>query len=367
MSADLVSAKDAKSAFIVHWIEPWTWLLRWFRHLNSNPYLAIFWTWTWPLCFLMTYLYKVGNKAYDIVDRFVFSGMPGETVVVRNFAHHFSGENRTIIPRILEAVLAAQDRGATVIGLGALIKGETVTQGGALILDKLGDKLKVPVVHGDTMTAAVVLQQCLQIVRAMKLEKPVFIIGATSKIGRALALALVKRGVRVRMLSGAHQRFVAIQNEAGPNGHLLEYASQVREGADCPFWVTGKAQPSGEEIIKHLPKDGTVINFSVPDPLTSALLVKRRDVRHFDGGLMAYDPKTTSMWFRMRLVPGLTYACHAGTITHSFMGWKHHEVGPVEVELLDAVLEAGKRAGFSLPPWTSFLRLALLFPAQEAA
>ena len=354
--------KAGKFVFIVHWVEPWNWLLWFFKHLHDDPYLAIYWIWAWPFCMLMSFLYRVGKKAYDVVDHFTFANMEGETVIVRNFAHHFVHKSEKIVSRILESALDAQERGATVIGLGALIKGEPVTEGGALIVRELGDKLKIPVVHGDTMTTAVVLQQCLQIIHEIKPEKPVFLIGDTSKIGRALALALVKRGVRVRMLTGARQRFDAIRAEAGSDGHLMEYARHVRDGADCPFWVTGKARPSGEEICTFIPTDGIVVNFSVPDPLTESLLSKRRDVYHFDGGLMAYDPTSTSMAFRMRLVPGLTYACHAGTITHAFMGWKHHEVGPVEVDLLDEVLEAGKQAGFTLPSWTSFLRKTWLPP-----
>ncbi len=362
MSTASNPAKVGKFAFIVHWVESWNWLLWWFKHLHDNPYLAVFWVWAWPFCLLMSFLYRVGKKAYDVVDRFTFAGMEGETVIVRNFAHHFIQKNEKIVSRILSAVLDAQARGATVVGLGALIKGETVTEGGALIVRELGEKLKIPVVHGDTMTTAVVLQQCLRIIDEIKLKKPVFLIGATSKIGRALALALVKKGVRVRMLTSVHHRFRAIQAEAGSDGHLMEHAPRVRDGADCPLWVTGKARPTGAEICTFIPTDGVVVNFSVPDPLTESLLRKRRDVYHFDGGLMAYDPTSTSMAFRMRLVPGLTYACHAGTITHAFMGWKHHEVGPVEVETLDHVLEAGKRAGFTLPSWTSFLRKAWLPP-----
>ena len=167
------------------------------------------------------------------------------------------------------------------------------------------------------------------------------------------------------MLSGAYKRFRVIQEEAGENSHLMEYAESVEDGSDCPFWVTGKAQPNGGEVVKNLPKNAVVLNFSVPDPLNDQLLRYRRDVQHFDGGLMAYNPKTTTMWFRMRLIPGLTYACHAGTITHAFMGWKHHEVGAVDVDQLDSVLVAGRKAGFDLPPWTSFLRPATLFPNPE--
>lgn len=51
--------------------------------------------------------------------------------------------------------------------------------------------LKVRVVHGNTLTAAVILNEIHEDV------KEVFLTGATSKLGRAIALYLCRRGVRV--------------------------------------------------------------------------------------------------------------------------------------------------------------------------
>lgn len=365
---DVIMSK--KFVFIAHWVENWNWLLWWFKPLHDNPFLSVVFLPLWPLCALMAVIYLVGCKAYDVVDNFTFAGVSGETILIRNFGWHFLRQSwrNLAFRRICAAVLDAQKRGATVIGLGALVKDESVSRGGAKIVEALGDRLRVPIVHGDTLTAAVVVEQALAIIYRMHIDdKTVFLVGATSKIGRAVALSLVAHGIRVRMFTKNQDRYEMIREEAynnniiiRRNALMMDRAETVQNGKDCPLWIIGKALPKGKELIQHIPRNAIVLNFSVPDPLSPRLLRRRPDIRHFDGGLMAYDPKATTLEFRMRLLPGLTYACHAGTIVHAHMGWTDHEVGPVDWTRLKAVFATAQDVGFFLPAPTSFLRPTVL-------
>ena len=70
------------------------------------------------------------------------------------------------------------------------VQNEALNGGGTLFVNKHPD-LKVRVVHGNTLTAAVILNELPQGV------KEVFLTGATSKLGRAIALYLCQRKVRV--------------------------------------------------------------------------------------------------------------------------------------------------------------------------
>lgn len=342
--------------FLVHWIETWNWLLWFSRDLHRHPEHARRWIWLYPVYFAASVFYLLAKKACDEVDRFTFDNgkIEGRTWVLRNFGWHFflGKYKRKIKTRILEAVLALQEE-VQVIGLGALVKAEWLTEGGKWIVDKLGDQLKVPVVHGDTLTAATVIKQVLRAIGEYKITTPVFITGATSKIGRAVALALASQKIQVAMYTESRKRFSAIMEEAGEFGRYVQMAPTLAGGSVCQLWVTGKAIPAGQKLLKAIPKNAVVINFSVPNPVPEKLFRKRSDLIFVEGGLLSYNSERTDLSFTMRLRPGITYACHAGTMVHAYMGWKHHEVGQVELSQLPVVWDAATTIGFFLPPLKS--------------
>src|SRR5262245_10243255 len=321
--------------FLAHWVETWNWLLWWSTDLHQHPQHAWRWQWLWPVFAAVSVLYLTGRKACDVVDRFRFAGLSGETWLIRNFGWHFLLGRRwqeRIRQRILTAVLEAQDRGIGVIGLGALTKAEGLTAGGKWIVDTLGERLHVPIVHGDTLTAAAVLHRALELRQQFALQdQPVFVTGATSKIGHAVVLALAARNIPVVMYTESSGRFEEIRAAARNHGYLLSQATSLQDGAQCGLCITGKAAPAAGTLLRHLPHQAVVLNCAVPDPLRPRILRRRPDVYHIDGGLLGYDQNRTTLSFTMRLRPGLTYACHAGTIVHATMGWTFHEVGPVDV------------------------------------
>jgi hypothetical protein len=70
---------------------------------------------------------------------------------------------------------------------------EALNGGGTLFVNKHPD-LRVRVVHGNTLTAAVILNEIPSNV------KEVFMTGATSKLGRAIALYLCRKKIRVLVI-----------------------------------------------------------------------------------------------------------------------------------------------------------------------
>ena len=354
--------KSGKFLFLAHWVENWNWLLWIVKDLHNNPHHAWRWAWLWPVCAIASVIYALGNRAYNVVDRFKFNGgQKGETWLIRNFGWHFmvAGLRKRIYKRILATVREAQRQGFDVIGLGALIKAEWLTAGGKRIVDDLGDDLHTPIVHGDTMTASAVILRVLSLVSLHEIrDRPIFIIGATSKIGRAVALMLAIRGIKVKMFTTSKERYDAIHKEAikyNCAANLCQ-ATLLSEGKDCPVWITGKAKFTGKRLLKHIPFKAIVVNFSVPDPLSRSVLRTRPDVLHVDGGLIGYDPQRTTLRFTMRLKNGLTYACHAGTIVHAHEKWTHHEVGQVDLKALVLTWRAACDLGFCMPKMTSHLR-----------
>jgi hypothetical protein len=346
--------KKPTITFIAHWVESWNWLLWFSKKLHRRSETYWHWFWLWPVYALMSVVYLIGRKSFDVVDQFVFGladkQIDGQTVLVRNFSWHFFLPNQRvkIRQRIIDTVLALQNQ-VDVIGLGALIKDERVTQGGKWIVDYLGNRLRVPIVHGDTLTAATVIRQAVALIKEYSIKTPVFLTGSTSKIGRAVALDLARRGIKVKMFTQDADRFAKIQQEAGESSGNLEHSEFLADGHACALWITGKAVPAGKNLYEDMPKGTLVLNFAVPNPLNSNDLKRRRDIIAFEGGLLAYDSEQTTLRFTMRLKPGLTYACHAGTFVHAYKGWKHHEVGPVDLAKLDEVWQVAEELGFYLP------------------
>ena len=74
------------------------------------------------------------------------------------------------------------------------MQNEALNGGGTLFVNKHPD-LRVRVVHGNTLTAAVILNEI------PKGTTEVFLTGATSKLGRAIALYLCKKRVRVMVFT----------------------------------------------------------------------------------------------------------------------------------------------------------------------
>jgi CER1-like, C-terminal domain len=348
--------------FLAHRVESWNALLdsKLFSHLHVNPNLHWGWIWMAPLYWAVSWVSLFSKKGHEVVDEFEFSGMRSQTILLKNYGWHFlialllAGKFKvnfllkSIKGRILEAVLDAQEEN-DVVGLGALTKAEWLTKGGRWIVDQLGDKLKVPLVHGDTLTAAVVLKQLDVVRRRYGVNSPIFITGATSKIGRAVILTLAKNEISVKMYTKSQERFEEIKEEARDFSSYISKASSLKDGKDCQVWLTGKSNPSGEKLLRAIPKGAVVMNFSVPNPLGENKVHPRSDLLVVEGGLLAYDPEKTDLSFTMRLRPGLTYACHAGTAVHAFKGWKHHEVDKVDVSLLEETWVASEEIGFFLP------------------
>jgi hypothetical protein len=349
-----------KFAFLAHRVEPWNTLLDFdlFKHLHKNSKLHWFWIWLAPFYWSVSVISLFSKRGYDIVDDFYFLGeTKSQTILLKNYNWHFVFKQfrEKIRRRILKVILDAQKENG-VIGLGALTKAEWLTGGGEWIVSQLGNNLKVPLVHGDTLTAATVLQkiESVRVKYKIGLDSPVFITGSTSKIGRALVLSLAKKKIPVKMMTSEGKkgnRYLRIKEEAGAFTKYISQASSLEEGKDCNLWITGKSKPAGKRLLCKIPQGAIVINFSVPNPLgeNHNCLRQRLDLILIEGGLLAYDPSRTNLSFTMRLSPGLTYACHAGTAIHAFKEWGYHEVGQIDLSNISEVWKVALEIGFKLP------------------
>ncbi|XP_073143149.1 very-long-chain aldehyde decarbonylase CER3 [Henckelia pumila] len=235
--------------------------------------------------------------------------------------------------QIEEAILRANRLGVKVISLAALNKNEALNGGGTLFVDKHPD-LKVRVVHGNTLTAAVILNEIPEDVTE------VFLSGATSKLGRAIALYLCRKGVRVLMLTQSTERFRKILKEA-PADHqkYLVQVTKYQAAQHCKTWIVGKWITAREQ--RFAPSGTHFHQFVVPP-----VLQFRRDCTYGDLAAMRLPEDVEGLGScEYTMERGVVHACHAGGVVHSLEGWTHHEVGALDVERIDVVWKAAMKHG----------------------
>jgi len=292
----------------------------------------------------------------------------GTTWIVRNlgFQYLMPVFKKLLQDRIEKAVLDAQDQGIRVVGLGNFNKAEWINHGGSDIVANLKDKLnRTYISHGDTLSAAAIYHTVMQLKEQGYWSSNVYITGATSKIGRAVVLNLAKQHIRVVMLTQCKERYDEIADEAGENREYLIYSSDLADGKSCDLWLTGKMLPKGKQLLNAIPKGATILNFSVPDPLTPKLLQSRPDLLHLDTGLLAFDPDVLNPKFTWLLPKGLIYACLAGAVVHSVLKIEAHEVGPVVIEDMEKYWNAALALGFKIPAPCSFYNPVTLPPKRN--
>ncbi|KAK9699566.1 hypothetical protein RND81_08G181700 [Saponaria officinalis] len=261
----------------------------------------------WPIAFLLIFPLWAWGK--PIVTSFYnLRGKLQQTWIIPRygFQYFLPFAKKGINKKIEYAILKADKMGVKVISLAALNKNEALNGGGTLFVNK-HPNLRVRVVHGNTLTAAVILD------KIPKDVKEVFLTGATSKLGRAIALYLCRKQVRVLMLTLSTQRFKTIQKEGPVN--FQKYMVQVTKyhtAKNCKTWITPREQswaPPGTHFHQ----------FVVPP-----ILQFRRDCTYGELAAMKLPSDVQgigSCEYTMERGVVQLHACHAGGVVHSLEDW----------------------------------------------
>lgn len=305
------------------------------RSLSSLPYstpglLLIL----WPIAFSVMLMMWAWAKPFRISFYNLRSKLHETWVVPRyGYQYFLPFATRGINKQIEYAILQADRLGVKVLSLAALNKNEALNGGGMLFVNK-HPNLKVRIVHGNTLTAAVTLNQ------VPKDVKEVFLTGATSKLGRAIALYLSRRKVRVLMLTLSTERFQKIQKEAPVDCQkYLVQVTKYQAAKNCKTWIVGKWITPREQ--SWAPSGTHFHQFVVPP-----ILRFRRDCTYGDLAAMKLPQDVEGLsTCEYTMGRGVVHACHAGGVVHSLEGWTHHEVGAIDVDRIDVVWEAAMKNG----------------------
>ncbi|XP_020091196.1 protein ECERIFERUM 3-like [Ananas comosus] len=319
---DLVSAMHVQFIFRWHSSMPFA----------VKPLLLVFWPvaivimlcmWAWSKTFLVS-MYRLRGRLHQIwaVPRF-------------GFQYFLPFAKDGINHHIELAILRADKMGVKVLSLAALNKNEALNGGGMLFTSKHQD-LRVRVVHGNTLTAAVILNEIPKDVQE------VFLTGATSKLGRAIALHLCRKKIRVLMLTLSTERFQKIQKEAPPQfQQYLVQVTKIQAAKNCKTWIAGKWLSPREQLWAP---PGTHFHQFVIPPIIGF----RKDCTYGRLAAMRLPKDVQGLGMcEYTLERGVVHACHAGGVVHLLEGWTHHEVGPIDVDRIDVVWRAALKHGLA--------------------
>ncbi|CAM6110926.1 unnamed protein product [Calypogeia fissa] len=289
----------------------------------------------WPLAAMIMIVFWIFGKAFT-VDKYKLDKLSMQTwgIPRLGFQYFLKFEKPRINKLIEETILRADAKGAQVIILGALNKSEDLNGGGVLFVKKYPN-LRIRVVHGNTLTTAVILDKLPRDV------SEIFLTGATSKLGRAIALYLCKRQVRVLMLSTSRERFETILHEAPAEfQRFLVQVTKYQDGKDCKTWVMGKWAFAEDQ--KWAPPGTHFHQFVVP-PISEL----QKDCTYGELAGMRLPKAVKGLRSCEGTMPrGCVHACHAGGLVHALEGWKHHEVGAINVDQIDITWKAALKHGF---------------------
>ncbi|XP_052166707.1 very-long-chain aldehyde decarbonylase GL1-1 [Oryza glaberrima] len=288
----------------------------------------------WPFAFLVMLMMWAWSKTFVISCYRLRGRLHQMWAVPRYGFHYFLPFAKDGINNQIElAILRADKMGAKVVSLAALNKNEALNGGGTLFVNK-HPGLRVRVVHGNTLTAAVILNEIPQG------TTEVFMTGATSKLGRAIALYLCRKKVRVMMMTLSTERFQKIQREATPeHQQYLVQVTKYRSAQHCKTWIVGKWLSPREQ--RWAPPGTHFHQFVVPP-----IIGFRRDCTYGKLAAMRLPKDVQGLGAcEYSLERGVVHACHAGGVVHFLEGYTHHEVGAIDVDRIDVVWEAALRHG----------------------
>lgn len=306
-----------------------------FRTFSSIPFsVKPFLIPMWPYTFMVMLVMWARSKTF-LHSFYHLRGRLHQTWAVPRFGFQyflpFAAEG--INNQIEDAILTADKLGVKVISLAALNKNEGLNGGGIRFTEK-HPNLRVRVVHGNTLTAAVILNQLPRDV------DEVFLTGATSKLGRAITLYLAQRKVKVLMLTLSKDRFAKIQKEVPVDCQkYLVQVTKYQAAKHCKTWIIGKWATPREQ---YYAPSGTHFHQFVVPPVISF----RRDCTYGKLAAMKLPDDVEGLGScEYTMERGVVHACHAGGVVHFLEGWKHHEVGAINVDQIDVVWKAALKHG----------------------
>ncbi|KAA3478224.1 protein ECERIFERUM 1-like isoform X2 [Gossypium australe] len=300
-----------------------------FSYLASKPYSSAWYLWfLWPVTLWFMMLTRIYRRTF-VVERNRFHQLRLQTWAIPNFReqYHSKWQKESINNMIEEAVLEAEEKGASVLSLGLMNQAKLNRYGEVYV--KKHPQLKVKLVDGSSLAVAVLLNSI------PKGTTQVLLGGNLTKVAFAVAFSLCQKGIQVTVLREDDYEKLDKSLGTTSEGKLVISKSY----SSCKVWLVG--DDLTEEEQRKANKGTLFIPFS-QFPLKNL----RKDCFYHTTPAMQ-TPKalenvdSCENWLPRRVMSVWRIA----GILHALEGWEEHECG-YTISNIDKVWEACLKHGF---------------------
>lgn len=261
-----------------------------------------------------------------------------------------------VIGKISDAVKAASDLGAKIVGLGAF----TSVVGDAGI--SVRRNVDVAVTTGNSYTAYTALEAAEKASAMMGLnmdEAEVLVLGATGSIGKVLSLILADEGRHLTLCARNIDRLEKTASVVRDRTGMVPKITRDLKGAISKADVVVCVSSAIDALIEpeDLKPGALVCDVSRPRTVSVEVKKKRDDVLIIEGGVVKV-PGHPDFHFDFGFPPGTSYACMAETmilaLEENYTDWSLGR--DLSLDKVLGIAKLAKKHGFELAGFRSFER-----------
>ena len=289
------------------------------------------------------------HKKFDTIISTKEVNVSAFHVITTFFPKMLTSGLKNAFKKIEQSFDAAIKEGVDIISLGGFTSIICIGKEKQLV-----DRYKVPVTSGNTLTAAIVINQIEQL--SVLLDKPlenatVAIIGGSGDIGSGCALALSNRVKKIILSARGLNRLEKIAaNLQYQSKSEIEITTNNNDAIRFADIIVSTASTEEATIMcDYIPSGAIVLDVSYPKSLSHSIS-KRNDIFAFIGGV-AKMPVSMDFGYSIGLPSvEILYGCYAEGLVLALEGIKEifsHGRGNITVEKMDFIYSAAQKHGIN--------------------
>ena len=275
-------------------------------------------------------------------------------------------ENRTLArKKISQAIKLAQNKGARVVGLGALTG--SVTEGGAG-LSRKGD---LTITAGRAYTAYIIKSYIEDAIKRFSIKKEkivIAIVGAAGGVGSAVTRLLITEPFKRFILIDIERKLEKIESvlkELKTNKTELEISHLVAAVKKADIIITATNAPEAVIESDDVKPGAIIIDDAQPSDLSEELIKTRNDVIIIEAGVITATEVKVGTNFRLANKDEI-YGCLGEVMSLAASDWNiEYSAGKITPEIIYNIANAANRIGLKLAPYQAFGKLVSEVRAEE--